>query len=140
MVILQSYFPSYNYKQDTSTYYDCWITLQTALKIADSNLYCKITLDWLDSLFSVLQLFVCLYLALLAWHALSHIICIPNLDHSTLTQHCPIYIGTYVLLPLIYYSRPTLAFAGLNPVNLTPHCPLYVTPIDRFPLAHRSEL
>ncbi len=46
---LQSYFPSYNYQQDTSTYYDCWITLQTAFKIAASNLYCKITLVWLDS-------------------------------------------------------------------------------------------
>ncbi len=34
MVILQSYFPSYNYQQDKCTYYDCWITPQTALKIA----------------------------------------------------------------------------------------------------------
>ncbi len=49
MVILQSYFPSYNYQQDKSTYYDCWITLKTAPKIAVSNLYCKITLVWLDS-------------------------------------------------------------------------------------------
>ncbi len=32
-----------------NTYYDCWIILQTALKIADSNLYCKIRLVWLDS-------------------------------------------------------------------------------------------
>ncbi len=29
------------------------ITLQTALKIAASNLYCKITLVWLDSSLSV---------------------------------------------------------------------------------------
>ncbi len=49
VVILQSYFSSYNYQQDKSTYYDCWITLQTALKIAASNLYCKITLVWLSS-------------------------------------------------------------------------------------------
>ncbi len=35
--------------QDTSTYYDCWITLQTALKIDVSNLFYKITLVWLDS-------------------------------------------------------------------------------------------
>ncbi len=53
MVILQSYFPSYNYQQDKSTSYDCWITQQTALKIAVSNLYCKITLVWLDSSLSV---------------------------------------------------------------------------------------
>ncbi len=53
MVILQSYFRSYNYQQDKSTYHDCWITLQTALKIAASNLYCKITLVWLDSSLSV---------------------------------------------------------------------------------------
>ncbi len=49
MVILQTYFTSYNYQQDKSTYYDCWIILQTALKIAASNLYCKITLVCLDS-------------------------------------------------------------------------------------------
>ncbi len=53
MVILQSYFKSYNYQQDKSTYYDCWITRQTALKIAASNLYCKITLVWLNSSLSV---------------------------------------------------------------------------------------
>ncbi len=53
MVILQSYFPSYSYQQDKSTYYDCWITLQTAPKIATSNLYCNITLVWLDSSLSV---------------------------------------------------------------------------------------
>ncbi len=53
MIILQSYFPSYNYQQDKRTYYDCWITLQTALKIDASNLYCKITLVWLDSSLSV---------------------------------------------------------------------------------------
>ncbi len=52
-VILQSHFPSYNYQQDKSTYYDCWITLQIAFKIAASNLYCKITLIWLDSSLSV---------------------------------------------------------------------------------------
>ncbi len=39
--------------QDKSTYYDSWITLQTALKIDASNLYCKITLVWLDSSLSV---------------------------------------------------------------------------------------
>ncbi len=49
MVILQSYFPSYSYQQDKSTYYDCWNTPQTALKIAASNLYGKIILVWLDS-------------------------------------------------------------------------------------------
>ncbi len=38
---------------DNSAYYDCWITLQIALKIAASNLYCKITLVWLDSSLSV---------------------------------------------------------------------------------------
>ncbi len=53
MVILQSYFQSYNYQQDKSTYYDCWITIQTSLKIAANNLYCKITLVWLDSSLSV---------------------------------------------------------------------------------------
>ncbi len=53
MVILQSYFSSYNYQQDERTYYDCWITLQTALKIAANNLYCKITFVWLDSSLSV---------------------------------------------------------------------------------------
>ncbi len=53
VVIVQSYFPSYNYQQDKSTYDDCWITLQTALKIVGSNLYCKITLVWLDSSLSV---------------------------------------------------------------------------------------
>ncbi len=53
MVILQSYFPSYNYQQDKSIYCDCWITLQTALKSAASNLYCKITLVSLDSSLSV---------------------------------------------------------------------------------------
>ncbi len=53
MVILQSYFPSYNYQQDKSTYYDSWITIQTVLKIAASNLYCKITLVWLDFSLSV---------------------------------------------------------------------------------------
>ncbi len=31
------------YQQVNSTYYDCWITLQTALKITASNLYSKIT-------------------------------------------------------------------------------------------------
>ncbi len=36
-----------------NTYYDCSITLQTALKIAVMNLYCKITLVWLDSSLSV---------------------------------------------------------------------------------------
>ncbi len=51
--MLQSYFTSHNYQQDKSTYYDCWITLQTALKIAASNLYCKITLVWMDSSLSV---------------------------------------------------------------------------------------
>ncbi len=56
MVILMSYFSSYNYEQDKSTYYDCWITLQTALKIAASNLYCKIILVWLDSSLSVVLL------------------------------------------------------------------------------------
>ncbi len=55
MVIVQSYFPSYNYQQDKSTYYVSWITLQTALKIAGSNLYCKIILVWLDSSLNVLQ-------------------------------------------------------------------------------------
>ncbi len=55
MVILQSYFPSYDYQQDKSTYYDCWITLQTALIIAASNLYCKTTLVWLNSSLSVLH-------------------------------------------------------------------------------------
>ncbi len=55
MVMLQSYFPSNNYQQDKSTYYDYWITLQTALKIAASNLYCKITLVWLDSSLSVVS-------------------------------------------------------------------------------------
>ncbi len=49
MLILQSYFPSYNYQQDRSAYYDYWIILQIALKIAASNLYCKITLVWLNS-------------------------------------------------------------------------------------------
>ncbi len=53
VVILQLYFPSYNYQQYKSTYYDCWITLQTVLKIATSNFYCKITLVWLDSSLSV---------------------------------------------------------------------------------------
>ncbi len=48
-----SYFPSYNYQQDKRTYYDSWIALQTALKIAAYNLYCKITLVWLDSSLSV---------------------------------------------------------------------------------------
>ncbi len=33
----------WQYIYPASTYYDCWITLQTALKIAASNLYCKIT-------------------------------------------------------------------------------------------------
>ncbi len=56
VVILQSYFPSYNYQQDKSTYYDCWITLQTALKIAASNLSCKIILVWLDSSLSVVKM------------------------------------------------------------------------------------
>ncbi len=41
--------------QDKSTYYDCLITLQTALKNAASNLYCKITLVWLDSSLSVVE-------------------------------------------------------------------------------------
>ncbi len=36
-----------------NAYYNCWITLQTALKIAASNLNCKITLVWLDSSLSV---------------------------------------------------------------------------------------
>ncbi len=49
VVLLLSYFPSYNYQQDKSTHYYCWITIQNALKIATSNLYCKITLVWLDS-------------------------------------------------------------------------------------------
>ncbi len=55
MIILQSHFPSYNYQQDKSAYYDCWITLQTTLKIAASNLYYKITLVWLDSSLSVVS-------------------------------------------------------------------------------------
>ncbi len=51
----KSYFPSYNYRDqhDKTTYYDCWITLKTALKIVVSNLYCKITLVWLDYSLSV---------------------------------------------------------------------------------------
>ncbi len=55
VVILQSYFPSYNYQQDKRTYYDCWITLQSALKIAASNMYCKITLVWLDTSLSAVN-------------------------------------------------------------------------------------
>ncbi len=38
-----------------NTYYDCWITLQTTLKIDASDLYCKITLIWLASSLSVLS-------------------------------------------------------------------------------------
>ncbi len=76
MIILQSYLPSYNYQQDKATYYDCWITLQTALKIAASNLYCKITLVWLESSLSVplcmtttyFVLFVSLYLHIKVYH------------------------------------------------------------------------
>ncbi len=46
-----------------NTYYDCWITLQTALKIDACNLYCKITLVWLDSSLRVVtcSIFVHLY-------------------------------------------------------------------------------
>ncbi len=73
MVIVQSYFLSYNYQQDKSTYYDCSITLQTAVKIAASNVYCKITLVWLDSSLSVVshiysRLVVCLSLLCLHQH------------------------------------------------------------------------
>ncbi len=67
VVILQSYFPSYNYQQDKSTYYDCWITLQSALKIAASNLYCKITLVWLDSSLSVQRIYSKFKIQYLNW-------------------------------------------------------------------------
>ncbi len=41
--IIALYFYSTCYQQDNSTYHDCWITIQTTLKIAASNFYCKIT-------------------------------------------------------------------------------------------------
>ncbi len=50
MVILQSYFPSCKITVHTKT-----VVLQTALKITDSNWFCKITLVWLDSSLSVAE-------------------------------------------------------------------------------------
>ncbi len=94
VVILQSYLPSYNYQQDKSTYYDCWITPLTALKISARNLYCKITLVLLDFFECTCNIWIwtwfCIsttYVTLYLWCRNLGVICYYFIYHSILVMY-----------------------------------------------------
>ncbi len=118
MVFLQSYFPLYNYLQDKSTYYDCWITLQTSLKIAASNLYCKITLFWLDSSLSVgLERISGRLLKISATVIDKSIAFMLNL--SLKTERFPTKWKTAKVIP-IHKKRPTTNTKNYRPISTFP--------------------